>query len=231
MATVGNTERALAGIALLTFPKRVLDTPQRKVTSAVHIKSCCWTTVISWEDNNWVVVQTAGFKCINNLIRNYQILQGIVDTKAECSNLKSRISPIMDNRRTELRKLADVIGSNIVEKCDVTPARTIQLYTCFALQIFSHIFRLVCATFSPSFRHKFPLWWNHPTPSWRPTNRWWEIRPRDISFPSSLTTIVISQSSFSGIVFHSLIALVNYQSPVVQKVNNVIHWIFCQTSG
>ena len=47
MATVGNTERALAGIALLTFPKSVLDTPQRKVTSAVHIKSCCWTTVIS----------------------------------------------------------------------------------------------------------------------------------------------------------------------------------------
>ena len=26
--------------------------------------------------------------------------------------------------------------------------------------------RLVCATFSLSFRHKFPLWWNHPTPSW-----------------------------------------------------------------
>ena len=23
-----------------------------------------------------------------------------------------------------------------------------------------------CATFSPSFRHKSPLWWNHPTPSW-----------------------------------------------------------------
>ena len=67
--------------------------------------------------------------------------------------MKSRISRIMDNRRTELRKLADVIGSNIVEKCDVTPARTIQLYTCFALQIFPHIFRLVCATFSPSFRH------------------------------------------------------------------------------
>ena len=124
------------------------------------------------------------------------------------------------------RALADVIGSNIVEKCDVTPARTIQLYTCSALQIFPHIFRLVCATFSPSFRHKFPLWWNHSTPSWRPTNRWWEIRPRDISFPSSLTTIVISQSSFSGIVFHSLIALVNCQSPVVQKVNNLIHWIF-----
>ena len=30
--------------------------------------------------------------------------------------LKSRISRIMDNTRTELRKLADVIGSNIVEK-------------------------------------------------------------------------------------------------------------------
>ena len=57
----------------------------------------------------------------------------------------------MGNRRTELRKLADVIVSNIVEKCDVTPARTIQLYTRFALQIFPHIFRLVCATFSPSF--------------------------------------------------------------------------------
>ena len=132
----------------------------------------------------------------------------------------------MDNRTTELRKLADVIGSNIEEKWDVTTSRTIQLYPCFALLIFPHIFRLVCATFSPSFRHKFPLWWNHPTPSWRPTNGRWEIHPRDISFPSSLTTIVISQSSFSGIVFHSLIALVNCQSPVVQKVNNVIHWIF-----
>ena len=60
----------------------------------------------------------------------------------------------MDNRGTELRKVADVIGqigSNIEERCDVTPS-TIQLYTCFALLIFPHIVRLVCATFSPSFR-------------------------------------------------------------------------------
>ena len=27
-------------------------------------------------------------------------------------------------------------------------------------------FRLVCVTFSPPFRHKFPLSWNHATPSW-----------------------------------------------------------------
>ena len=30
-----------------TFPECKLDASQRVVTSAVHVKSCCWTTIIS----------------------------------------------------------------------------------------------------------------------------------------------------------------------------------------
>ena len=30
----------------------------------------------------------------------------------------------------------------------------------------NHKFQLSCVTYSPSFRHRFPLWWKQKTPSW-----------------------------------------------------------------
>ena len=69
-------------------------------------------------------------------------------------------------------------------------------------------FRLVCATFSPSFRHKFPLWWNHATPSWSMNQpigdkkSAWRIRfdvRFDIRFLSSLSIIHVLTS---GPKFH-----------------------------